>query len=116
MSPRQGGGSSPCPHPLAQVALATSPASGRGKKTLRRGQPFEFFLEQSVENVVLPATVDAQVLPGVALFGEAQLHEEPAAGCIVWQAGCLDPMQTETVEGIGHQGLQRLGHVAVSGK
>ena len=55
--------------------------------------------KQAVKQVVLPASIDAQILPRIALAMESDLFEEADRGVVVRQAGRLDPVEVERVEG-----------------
>src|SRR3546814_18034316 len=58
----------------------------------------------------------AQVLAGVALLAEADLQQQAAAGVVARQAGGLDPMQGQLLEGeldhrrggLAHEALARV--------
>src|SRR5579863_9464291 len=86
--------------------------------SLRRriGPSRPFAVEDAEQHMVLPAAVDAEIFLGVALFTEAVLHQDGAAGAVVRQAGGLDTMQLEAAEGEAEGQRQRLGHVALAGE
>ena len=65
--------------------------------------------------MVLPAAVDPQILPGVTLLAEPAALKQRAAGLVLGQAGRLDAVQREVVEGEIQDRAQRLGHVALAG-
>ena len=65
--------------------------------------------------MVLPASVDPQVFPRVALFVEAGFEQQPPTRLVTGQAGGLDPVQAEALEGILEHRPERFGRVTMAG-
>src|ERR1700674_1765544 len=78
--------------------------------------PRPLLAQQAEQHVVLPFAVDAEVFAGVAFLVEAAAGEEVAAGVVVGEAGGLDAVQVQAVEGEADHQAQRLLHVAPAGK
>src|SRR5215467_9773177 len=92
-----------CPRRSSTIRIGGSTRSPAGPVA-------QIAAQERVEYMVLPAAVDAQILAGIALFAEAELLQQAAAGRIVRQAGGLDAVQAEPVEHEQHERAQRLGH------
>lgn len=70
-------------------------------------------VETLVEEVVLPAPGDAQVLRGDPDTGEAMACQDPLRAGVVHQGACLQAVQTELIEGeTHHDGNRGRGYTA----
>jgi integrase len=68
------------------------------------------FPEDREEEVVLPAAVDQEIVAGIALLVEAGAQQDGAARRVGRQAGGLDPVQAQPVEGEIEDERQRRRH------
>src|SRR5262245_42282901 len=69
--------------------------------------------DEAVEDVILPAAVDAQVLAGVPFAGESDLLKETDRRGVAWQAGGFEPVEVQRLESEAHDGADRRRHQAL---
>src|SRR6185437_11609757 len=74
-----------------------------------------FVAQHGEQHVVLPAPVDAEILAGVAFLAEAGLEQQPAARPVMRQAGRLDAVQLQALEGKAQHQAEAGGHVSPPG-
>src|ERR1041384_4496542 len=80
----------------------------------RQGRSRARILQPTIEQMVLPDAIDAQIFARVALANEAGVFEETDRTGIAGNAGRLEPVQPQRVEGKWNDGAHCRGHVAVA--
>src|SRR5690349_8131259 len=65
--------------------------------------------------MVAPFAVDLQIALGLADFAEAEFCQEVPAGAVLRDAGGIDAVEPQALEGVRQQHADGVGHVAVIG-
>src|SRR5215469_2057852 len=94
-----------------QEGTGTSSKVPMPRAQLRSG--VRITLEPREEQMVLPGAVDAEIFAGKAFAAEPGLLEQPDRGRVGRDAGGLDAMQAQRLEGERDEAADRRRHVAL---
>jgi len=66
--------------------------------------------------MVSPNAVNFQISLGLAFLGKPGLGEKPAGGCVLWNAGRLEPVEAKSAKGEEGQGADSAQGLALPRK
>src|SRR5215831_21394167 len=103
-------------NPPINGALRGTPCITTGTFVRALGLPVPVLAQDREEEMILPFSLDAEVLSGVALLPKSGSCQQRLAGNVGRQTCGLYPMQAQPVKGEVEYERQRRGHVALPRK